>query len=87
MLLLNLQVSKVDLPDAEGRLDILKVHLRLRQALQGQPESSESLSHKMLTLTRIYHSKVPLATEVNEQSLSEIAARHQLYRGKIGKML
>eukprot|EP00913_Durusdinium_trenchii_P024112 g22645.t1 len=55
------RVVQVDLPDAEGRLDILKVHLRLRQ--------------------------VPLATEVNEQSLSEIAARHQLYRGKIGKML
>ena len=24
--------TQVDLPDAEGRLDILKVHLRLRQA-------------------------------------------------------
>lgn len=24
--------AQVDLPDAEGRLDILKVHLRLRQA-------------------------------------------------------
>ncbi|CAK9074063.1 unnamed protein product [Durusdinium trenchii] len=49
------RVVQVDLPDAEGRLDILKVHLRLRQ--------------------------VPLATEVNEQSLSEIAARCEGFPG------
>lgn len=38
------RVVQVDLPDAEGRLDILKVHLRLRQVPLSEEVTESSLS-------------------------------------------